>query len=160
MFYFPVSCEDLNSMDILSSELPKFLTRGETYRVVIGDSVILPCQAENLSKNSIETNKISIPSSLRRISIPNPIYSELERFYLTLTLTLVFFISVSLISPPSSSPTFSFDSTSFGYLWVGCPKLNFSVRVESARSQFSISQLSFLSLHPLPLLPLLKNSFF
>jgi len=29
---------------------PKFLTRGQTFKVVQGDSVVLPCQADPLGK--------------------------------------------------------------------------------------------------------------
>lgn len=33
---------------IISEDGPKFLSRGQTYRAVIGDTLLLPCQVQNL----------------------------------------------------------------------------------------------------------------
>lgn len=30
--------------------LPRFLSRGHTYRAVVGDTLVLPCEVENLGK--------------------------------------------------------------------------------------------------------------
>jgi len=45
--FFTVTCQDI----LRDSYEPIFLSRDETYRVVRGDSVILPCQAENLGES-------------------------------------------------------------------------------------------------------------
>jgi len=34
----------------LTAALPRFLSRGHTYRAVVGDTLVLPCQVENLGE--------------------------------------------------------------------------------------------------------------
>lgn len=33
-----------------SNAIPRFLSRGQTYRVVIGDTLVLPCEVDDLGK--------------------------------------------------------------------------------------------------------------
>jgi len=37
----------------LTATLPRFLSRGHTYRAVVGDTLVLPCQVENLGEFGI-----------------------------------------------------------------------------------------------------------
>lgn len=43
----PMSTSQTSSM---SGVQPHFLSRGHTYRAVVGDTLVLPCQVENLGK--------------------------------------------------------------------------------------------------------------
>lgn len=36
----------------LTAAQPRFLSRGHTYRAVVGDTLVLPCQVENLGKTN------------------------------------------------------------------------------------------------------------
>lgn len=53
MFFvlFPVHAEEEPEM---TAETPKFISRSQKFRVVIGDTVRLPCQVDNLGKSSHE----------------------------------------------------------------------------------------------------------
>jgi len=142
-------------MDLLSSDQPRFITRGETYRVVNGESVILPCQAENLSKNSIETNKIfAAEFLLSHFNSHSDSFGSLKvkQFDLTFTFTFTLlrdhFTSLSHSFPPPYTSTLgsSSSSTSFWYLWASCPKFNFSIKSWKVLIVFPSIWKAFLSL--------------
>ena len=46
------SSKSLTSSSSLSTQqlVPRFTSRGHTYRAVVGDTLILPCEVENLGK--------------------------------------------------------------------------------------------------------------
>lgn len=46
-FIFFVSA---NNKALASTAAPRFLSRGHTYRAVVGDTLVLPCEVENLGK--------------------------------------------------------------------------------------------------------------
>ncbi len=56
--YFNIQfCNDLiyfrfsaNNKALASTAAPRFLSRGHTYRAVVGDTLVLPCEVENLGK--------------------------------------------------------------------------------------------------------------
>ncbi len=47
-FFFVVRAEEDPEM---TAEKPKFITKGQIFRVVIGDTARLPCQVDNLGKS-------------------------------------------------------------------------------------------------------------
>lgn len=50
-FIFSIFPGDSKSMSAQSTGLvPRFLSRGHTYRSVVGDTLVLPCEVENLGE--------------------------------------------------------------------------------------------------------------
>ena len=43
--------DEEKSLLFSKNQPPRFISRGQTFRVVIGDTLVLPCEVENLGKN-------------------------------------------------------------------------------------------------------------
>lgn len=48
--YFPGSIHESVANPFIGQPTPKFISRGNTFRVVTGDTVILPCEVQNLGE--------------------------------------------------------------------------------------------------------------
>lgn len=47
----------ISTIDLETSTVsPKFLSRGQLYKAIIGDTIILPCRVQNLGKNNLFLN--------------------------------------------------------------------------------------------------------
>lgn len=57
---FVVRAEEDSEM---TAEKPKFITKGQIFRVVIGDTARLPCQVDDLGKSSHDKEAFSLPPS-------------------------------------------------------------------------------------------------
>lgn len=50
---FSGDAKSLSAQSTSAGLVPRFLSRGHTYRAVVGDTLILPCEVENLGKCGI-----------------------------------------------------------------------------------------------------------
>lgn len=46
------------SKPLMPTTQPRFLSRGHTYRAVVGDTLVLPCEVENLGTHSMSIYEV------------------------------------------------------------------------------------------------------